>query len=50
MSRETLKDFKVAILVEDGFEQSELLQPREALDAVGATTLVVSPKPEVVRG
>jgi protease I len=40
---------KVAILVTDGFEEVELLQPREALDKAGAKTSVVSPKKEKVR-
>jgi protease I len=40
---------KVAILVTDGFEEVELLQPREALDKAGAKTSVVSPKNEKVR-
>jgi protease I len=40
---------KVAILVTDGFEQSELMQPREALDNAGARTEVVSPNAETVR-
>lgn len=34
---------KVAILVEQGFEQAELEQPRDALDAAGALTQIVSP-------
>ncbi|MCU1255008.1 MAG: protease [Candidatus Angelobacter sp.] len=44
MANENLKGKKVAILVTDGFEQVELLQPREALDKAGADTRVVSPK------
>jgi deglycase len=40
---------KVAILVTDGFEQDELLQPRKALDQTGAETKVVSPKDKTVR-
>ena len=39
-----LKGKKIAILATDGFEQSELLKTREALDAAGATTQVVSLK------
>ncbi len=35
---------RVAILATDGFEQSELLEPRAALEAAGATTTVVSPE------
>jgi protease I len=41
---------KVAILVTDGFEQVELLEPRKALDQAGAETYVVSPKGDRVRG
>lgn len=50
MARETLDGLRVAILATDGFEQSELTQPRKALDEAGATTEVVSPKAEAVRG
>ncbi|MCC6729037.1 MAG: type 1 glutamine amidotransferase [Chthonomonadales bacterium] len=41
---------RVAILVENGFEQSELMEPRKALDQAGATTQVVSPVAGQVRG
>lgn len=41
---------RVAILTEDGFEQSELLEPRRALDDAGAITIVVSPRSGHVRG
>jgi deglycase len=41
---------KIAILVTDGFEQSELLEPRKALDEAGATTQVVSPLDKNVKG
>jgi len=50
MANETLKGKKVAILVTDGFEQVELLQPREALDKAGAETKVVSLKEGPVKG
>lgn len=40
----------VAILVADGFEQDELSKPREALEAAGARTVVVSPQREGVQG
>ena len=40
---EKLNGVRVAILVTDGFEQSELEKPRKALDAAGAETKVVSP-------
>jgi protease I len=45
-----LTGFTVAILATDGFEQSELIEPRKALDAAGARTEVVSPKDGRVRG
>ena len=49
MANENLKGLKVAILVEDGFEQVELTDPRKALDDAGAETRIVSPKGERVR-
>src|SRR5262245_60209920 len=45
-----LEGMKVAILVEDGFEEVELEEPRMALDQAGAQTSIVSPKGEPVRG
>jgi protease I len=47
---DSLDDLRVAILVDDGFEQVELTKPREALDQAGAETSVVSPQGERVRG
>jgi protease I len=41
---------KVAILVTDGFEQVEMTKPREALDAVGAETKIVSLKCGKIQG
>jgi protease I len=49
-SEQSLKGKKVAILATDGFEQVELTEPRKALDAAGAQTSVVSPKPDKIRG
>jgi protease I len=45
-----LEGLRVAILATDGFEQSELTEPRQALDAAGATTEVISPKKGEIRG
>jgi protease I len=45
-----LSGLRVAILATDGFEQSELFEPREALEQAGASTSVVSPKHDRVRG
>jgi protease I len=50
MTTRTLQGKKVAILATDGFEQSELLEPRKALDEAGATTQVVSPAGAKVKG
>jgi protease I len=41
---------RVAILVEDGFEQSELEEPKRALEEAGAQTDIVSPVQGQVRG
>jgi protease I len=41
---------KVAILVADGFEQSELVEPRKALNKAGAETVLISPNEGTVRG
>jgi protease I len=40
-----LEGHRVAILATDGVEQVELVEPRKALDAAGATTQLVSLKP-----
>ena len=50
MANPTLQGKKVAILVADGFEQVELLEPRKALDQAGAETEVVSPARGKVKG
>ena len=50
MANENLIGLKVAVLVDDGFEQIELLEPRKALDQAGAETSIVSPKNDRVRG
>jgi protease I len=41
---------KVAILVAEGFEQSEMTEPRKALDQAGAQTVIVSPAQGEVQG
>lgn len=46
----TLQGKTIAILATDGFEQSELMKPREALDQAGARTQVVSPKDDKIKG
>lgn len=46
----TLEGRRVAILVENGFEQVELTEPRNALEEAGARTTLVSPAPTKVKG
>jgi protease I len=41
---------RVAVLATDGFEQAELLKPREALKDAGARVDVVSPKAGKIKG
>jgi protease I len=41
---------RVAILATDGFEQSELIQPRDALSSAGAMIDVVSPSSGSIQG
>jgi protease I len=45
-----LDGLRVAILCTDGVEQVELQKPREALDASGASTVLVSPKSDTIQG
>jgi protease I len=48
--KHNLSGLKVAILATDGFEQSELEEPRNALDEAGAETQIVSPKHDFIKG
>src|ERR1700683_1135416 len=43
----TLQGKTVAILATNGFEQSELTEPKKALEEAGATTKVVSPEKKI---
>ncbi|GGR88747.1 type 1 glutamine amidotransferase domain-containing protein [Deinococcus sedimenti] len=45
MTDQPLKGKTIAILAADGVEQVELVKPREALEAAGATTHLISLKP-----
>jgi len=45
-----LRSKRVAVLVDEGFEQSELVDPKIALEAAGATVEVVSPHTGSVKG
>ena len=50
MAAQQLQGKKVAILATDGVERIELTEPRKALDAAGARTVVVSPKSGSIKG
>ena len=44
MALDNIRGQRIAILATDGVEQSELIEPRQALKDAGATTVLVSPK------
>ena len=46
----SLQGKTIAILATDGFEQSELIKPKEALEEAGARTQVVSPAENKIKG
>lgn len=50
MRSDVLHGKRIAILATNGFEQSELLEPRKALDGAGATTEVISPADGKIKG
>ena len=50
MAKKDLTGKRISILVDEGFEQVELIKPRKALDRLGAQTQVVSPQEKEVRG
>jgi protease I len=50
MTTALLQGMRVAILVRDGFLESELLEPKRALENAGAATFVVSGTGDRVRG
>jgi protease I len=45
-----LKGKTIAILATDGFEQAELLKPKQALEEAGAKTQVISPTEHKIKG
>lgn len=49
-NKNQLNGLRVAILATDGFEEAELVEPRRALDAAGAKTVVISPKTGKIQG
>ena len=47
---EELKGRRIAILATDGFEQVELTDPKQALEAAGAVVQIVAPKGGAIEG
>ncbi len=47
---QNLQGKRVAILVDNGFEQVEMTEPRKALEQAGARTDLGSPSPGKVKG
>jgi protease I len=45
-----LKQLHVAIIANDGFEESELIEPRKALEKTGAKVDIISEKPGEIQG
>ncbi len=50
MATRTLSDRRVAIIATDGFEYSELVEPKKAIEMSGGETHVISLKPGTIRG
>lgn len=50
MSNQTLENKKIAILATDGFEDSELTSPRDAVAEAGATITVISTESGEIEG
>ena len=50
MPETQLPPIRIAILATDGFEESELLLPRAALEEAGAKTILISPRDNEIQG
>ena len=50
MAKETLAGKRIAIIATDMVEQVELVEPRKALEAAGASTELISMKPGEIQG
>ncbi|HKY72024.1 MAG TPA: type 1 glutamine amidotransferase domain-containing protein [Nitrospira sp.] len=50
MTSPQLRGMRVAILATDDFEQSELTEPKHALEAAGAKALILAPKTGEIQG
>ena len=45
-----LNNMSIAILLANGFEQSEMEEPKKALEEAGAKVSIVSPEKDKVKG
>lgn len=50
MASGLLQGIRVAILATDGFEETELLEPKMALENEGAATFIVAPSKDKIKG
>jgi protease I len=50
MAIRALQGMRVAILATDGFEQTELLEPKMVLEDAGAATFIVAPSENIIKG
>lgn len=50
MSMDSLEGLKVAIVLTDGFEQSEMTEPKKALESAGAEVHLISIKKPYIKG
>jgi protease I len=50
MPKQPLDQMRIAILATQGVEQSELTEPRKALEQAGARTTLIAPQPGTVQG
>ena len=50
MSEQSLQGLRVAIIANNLFEQSELIEPKKALESAGAHVKVISTKPGEIQG
>ena len=50
MAEKNLSGMRVAIIATDLFEESELTEPKKALEEAGATTFVIAPHPGEIQG
>lgn len=50
MVSQTINSKTVALLATNGFEQSELVRPKQALEDAGARTVIVSPESGSIKG